>query len=627
MPERDTSRHLTEDVLRALLRSLAAQRAESLDRHFQTIQAATIAFAGEHSRFFAELSADMPGPDAEFATAPNGSVYQTNVKEGSSFFIPRSSVGKMRAEDWLFAKKSLALNPAYRLAKNSKPDVVAAYINTDDPADMNRYYPFIEKPWETYPPDLDMRNFSFYYLADEEHNPERRAVWTSIYPDPAGMGWMLSCIAPVYVANTLKGVVGLDVTVDTLDRIVQWKLPWGASPLLISAAGTVLAATDKARGELRLGASRPFIYTQPIDKDETDPSHLRLSSIPDPVLRSELLEFIKSDETLIRANSADSDLFVAKSRVPATGWNFLLVVPREALLGELDKLEESEVRLQAELRSKEAELAYKIGQYNAARGFMHDLRNAITRLEIPVIRLNRKKREIEKLAAATFEDAMGALFANQTALRKLENALTGASFSGPENSLGVPADLNLVETLQQAVASIEDVKGLIRHATAYMEEGLIGAVRDVPADIELCALLRHLVAEAQIGYPKIQADLPDSVVVRGSRPIIKAGLDNVIRNAIEASSLPNPSGGPILVTCTNLKDGALVTVRDSGIGIAADALPHVTEMGFTTKGEKGHGLGLHFFSVSLSAAGGELTVQSDGVGKGAAVEVRIKNVC
>jgi len=402
-------------------------------------------------------------------------------------------------------------------------------------------------------------------------------------------------------------------------------LPWGASPLLVSAAGTVLAATDEARRVLGLAEYQPFIYTQPIDKDETDPSHLRLSSIKDPAVRSELSGFIRSEQTLVRVASADGEIFVAKAGVPVTGWSFLLVVPREALLGEVDSLERSEVRLQAELRSKEAELAYKIGQYNAARGFMHDLRNAITRLEVPVIRLNRKRSEIEKLSSAAFEGAAGAGVPGQDALRELQVALIGANSSGAEVPPGAPAKLNLVETLQQAVASIEDVKGLIRHATAYMEEGLIGAVRDVPAEIDLSALLQHLVTEAQLDYPDIAVDVPDSLMVRGTRPIIKAGLDNVIRNAVEASSEPNPAGGAIHVACEKLEDGAVVTVKDNGVGIPAESLPHVTEMGFTTKGEQGHGLGLHFFAVSLSAAGGELTIASQGIGKGASVNMRIKN--
>jgi len=627
MPETAPPARFTEEALCALLKALADQRAESLNRHFTSIQASTVAFAEEHRRFFSELEADTPAPPVEFATAPNGSIYQTNYTEdGTSFFVPRSSLREMGEEEWLFAKKSVVLNPAYRVAKNAKPDVVAAYFNTGRPADMNRYYPFIQDAWDVYPPELDMGKFSFFYLADNDHNKERKPVWTSIYGDPAGRGWMLSSIAPVYDGDVLKGVVGLDVTVDVLNQIVKWKLPWGASSMLVSRAGTILAATDEARRLLGLGEGKPFTTLRPIDTDETDPAHLRVSNIPDPLLRTDLSGFLGSKKKLLRASSADGTIFIAKADVEVTGWCFFLMVPREALLDEVDKLERSEARLQAELRSREAELAYKIGQYNAARGFVHDLRNAITRLEVPVIRLNRKKREIEDLSGKVFGVAAKSGAEKDNDLRDLHAAITRRQPADCDESSASPFKLGLLQTLEQAVGSIEDVKRLIRLSTAFMEDGLVRAVRNVPEEIDLGSLLHHVVTDMQLDYPRIEYNLPDEAVkIRAIRPIIKAGLDNVLKNAVEASSPPNLPGGAIEVHCEALDDGARVVVRDNGVGISPENLARVTQMGFSTKGEEGHGLGLHFFAVSLSAAGGELSVESEGVGKGATVTVRIKN--
>jgi hypothetical protein len=118
----------------------------------------------------------------------------------------------MGEDEWRFAEQSASLGPLYRNAVEATPYVVASYFNADEPAAMNRYYPFIGKPWEVYPKEVSMREFNFYYLADAVHNPERKTVWTGVYLDPAGQGWMLSCISPVYYGDTLKGVVGLDLT-------------------------------------------------------------------------------------------------------------------------------------------------------------------------------------------------------------------------------------------------------------------------------------------------------------------------------------------------------------------------------------------------------------------------------
>jgi hypothetical protein len=204
----------SEKMLMGLLRALAAQSATTLDRHLVFIERQTTSFAREHKRLFEGVGRPLSEVQPEFSEAPDGSgcLYQTNLTEGSSFFVPKASVPRMGEEQRRLAVESASLNPLYRNAVEATPYVVAAYFNTDEPAAMNRYYPFIEKPWEVYPSELDMGKFNFFYLADADHNPGRKTLWTGVYLDPAGKGWMLSCIAPVYCGDTLKGVAGLDVT-------------------------------------------------------------------------------------------------------------------------------------------------------------------------------------------------------------------------------------------------------------------------------------------------------------------------------------------------------------------------------------------------------------------------------
>jgi signal transduction histidine kinase len=156
-----------------------------------------------------------------------------------------------------------------------------------------------------------------------------------------------------------------------------------------------------------------------------------------------------------------------------------------------------------------------------------------------------------------------------------------------------------------------------------MERDLKGAVREAPENIDIPELLGGLVSDLRRAHPALVfvTDLQPGVPVKGNKPIIKAGLDNIIRNAIEASSV----GDTIRIASERVDDGTLVTVTDGGHGIAAEDLPMVTTMGFTKNKENGTGLGLHFFALSLEASGGELTVESQGLGKGATVKALIKN--
>lgn len=606
MSEASLSKRVTEQMLGVFLRALAVQPAEALAENFNRIEKQTLSFAKKHVLLFEELASKKVITKAEFATAENGSLYQTNIRDGSSFFVPRSSVGKLDAEQREFAEKSVFLNDDYRSMVEDTPNVVAAYFNADEPADVNRYYPFIEKPWEVYPPDLDMGQFNFFYEADEHHNPEREARWTGIYLDPAGKGWMLSCVAPVYVGDVLKGVVGLDLTVaEMVDSIVKLSLPAGASSLLITKGGRIIAATDRARN--LLGIEERTKRAGPVETEDTDPDFSQISRISDVALRKHVFEFLASDESQREIPSAKGALLVVQSEVKATGWRFWLVVRRDELLGEVDELALAESKLQKEIQAKEAELAYSSGKYNAARGLLHDLRNAVTRLEGPLMTLNHMTQAFEESYPQVFERIRAGGRDAPDLLRWLDAMLTKT----------------VVVELKRAVACIDDFKGLVRTAASYMERDLKGAGPQAVEAIDVAEMLGDLVANLRAAHPALVfvSDLQPSVTVRGNKPIIKAGLDNIIRNAIEASSV----GGTIRIVSERIDNGALVTVTDGGHGIAAEDLPRVATMGFTKNKENGSGLGLHFFALALKEFRGELSIESPGRGKGATVKACIQN--
>ncbi|WP_155323232.1 PDC sensor domain-containing protein [Desulfosarcina ovata] len=103
------------------------------------------------------------------------------------------------------------LDPLLKKICDNYPEVTQAYYNNKD--SYNRIYPYFDVLMQ-YEPKLDIPSFNFYYLADQKHNPEKKSVWVNEpYVDPAGRGWMVSAIAPVYVDEKLEGVCGIDVTI------------------------------------------------------------------------------------------------------------------------------------------------------------------------------------------------------------------------------------------------------------------------------------------------------------------------------------------------------------------------------------------------------------------------------
>jgi PAS domain S-box-containing protein len=71
-------------------------------------------------------------------------------------------------------------------------------------------------------------------------------------------------------------------------------------------------------------------------------------------------------------------------------------------------------------------------------------------------------------------------------------------------------------------------------------------------------------------------------------------------------------------------DQVRIEVEDNGIGIPSENLTKVFTHGFTTR-KDGHGFGLHSGALAAKELGGSLSVQSDGIGKGAKFVLTLQN--
>ncbi|MBK8031866.1 MAG: HAMP domain-containing histidine kinase [Chloroflexi bacterium] len=97
---------------------------------------------------------------------------------------------------------------------------------------------------------------------------------------------------------------------------------------------------------------------------------------------------------------------------------------------------------------------------------------------------------------------------------------------------------------------------------------------------------------------------------------IEVALQQLIQNAVAYT----PPGGGVTVTFAHTDETITVTVRDDGIGIAAEHLPHIFEPFYKiddarTTSQAGLGLGLTLVKLIAEAYHGAITVESEpGVG-------------
>jgi signal transduction histidine kinase len=117
---------------------------------------------------------------------------------------------------------------------------------------------------------------------------------------------------------------------------------------------------------------------------------------------------------------------------------------------------------------------------------------------------------------------------------------------------------------------------------------------------------------------------------RDERPIQcdPARLQQVIWNLLANAIKFTPEGGRVSIS-THEHDGRLLLeVRDTGIGISSDFLPHVFDRfqqaeGVVTRTHGGLGLGLSIARHLVELHGGAIGVESEGAGRGAAFTVSL----
>jgi signal transduction histidine kinase/ActR/RegA family two-component response regulator len=117
--------------------------------------------------------------------------------------------------------------------------------------------------------------------------------------------------------------------------------------------------------------------------------------------------------------------------------------------------------------------------------------------------------------------------------------------------------------------------------------------------------------------PTLQLD-PDLPAVVGVESEIREALINLVFNALDAM----PSGGALtLRTFVNEEGEICVEVRDTGVGMDDDTRRRCMEPFFTTKGERGTGLGLAMVHGIARRHGAETVIDS-APGRGTAVQIR-----
>jgi two-component system, OmpR family, sensor histidine kinase BaeS len=176
-------------------------------------------------------------------------------------------------------------------------------------------------------------------------------------------------------------------------------------------------------------------------------------------------------------------------------------------------------------------------------------------------------------------------------------------------------------------AILEETRVLSRlvddlRTVALSETGSLPLHRE-PTDLSVLATdaAGSFRAAADAAGVTLLIEIADDIPLLDVDPVrIREVLTNLVANALRHT----PAGGSIAVDA-RVGDGrndVVVTVRDTGSGIAPDLLPHVFDRFAKAPGSRGSGLGLAIARGLVEAHGGSIDVQST-PGSGSTFRFRI----
>jgi len=234
-----------------------------------------------------------------------------------------------------------------------------------------------------------------------------------------------------------------------------------------------------------------------------------------------------------------------------------------------------------------------------------------------------ERRALERRAAdAEALSAMGELAMNLA--HEIRNPLNAAVLQLHllnKNLDRLAADLGEREGLKDRVRIVGDEIGrLNRLLTEFLELARPRGIAREPVHLpRLVDEVLDLEEETARGRGvTIVRDLPtDGGIAIGDREKLKQVILNVIVNALEAMK----QGGTLTVRVRPEGEHVVLSVEDSGPGIAPALLPSVFDPFFTTK-EAGTGLGLSIVRKIVDQHCGEVEIESEG-GRGARVTISI----
>ncbi|WP_367343610.1 PAS domain S-box protein [Methanomethylovorans sp.] len=182
------------------------------------------------------------------------------------------------------------------------------------------------------------------------------------------------------------------------------------------------------------------------------------------------------------------------------------------------------------------------------------------------------------------------------------------------------------KAMDTAIRNTDRLRRLV-DSLLYLSRTQVGKMRYYFEKLQLEELINNCVhdqlLQAKNKGISLQTNIGEIPPIRGDKDKLTDVLINLIDNALKFTS----EHGKVTVSASKIPEGVHIQVRDTGIGIPADQLPHLFQRFYQVDSSAsrrygGTGLGLYISRTIVEAHGGKIWIESE-EGKGTTVHVEL----
>ncbi|SEM32877.1 Predicted ATPase [Stigmatella aurantiaca] len=415
------------------------------------------------------------------------------------------------------------------------------------------------------------------------------------------------------ISGDVPGSVSIPSDPDTAHA-----LPW-----------TVLAYVRRTREHVLIGdASKPH----PFSSDAYLARGGARSVLCLPLVRHEQFSGALYLENNLAANAFNTQRLVLLGHIATQAAisieNARLYADVQRAKGELrkanDELEQRVEERTRELRAAQSRLvdtAREVGMAEVASNVLHNVGNVLTSA---VINLEMMQRAVGASRIGKLNRATALLLKHREDLASfLARGARGGNL--PDYLAALAGELlgeqkHLMEDMEMMGRYIEHIRAIVQVQQTYARTSLMPEECDLSQliqdalRIQMVALQRHGVSVRRelAAVPRMKVDKHKVLQI----------LINLIANAKYALDAVPEGQRNLRVRLGMEGNWVHIQVEDDGIGIAPGVKERLFSHGFTTR-KDGHGFGLHSSALAAQMLGGQLVLESEGLGKGAVATLKL----